>query len=195
MKSGTGPLSRTIAPRTKMVPKLPSTVRCDKQSAYLGKRLAIPNCLRSVTNLLLLVGLRVPSTERKALGLRRAWLSIPPPPAMPTTARIVTAAVTRSRPTARTRKCTSKVINMDNHGPRFSSGCKPQQLSKVASKASSPHCLVHRALQNLMNFSTEDLCITSQESMGRSSIFYALFRLAFSTGGGCMFLRGVFGTA
>ncbi|KAF2241587.1 hypothetical protein BU26DRAFT_525086 [Trematosphaeria pertusa] len=40
----------------------------------------------------------------------------------------------------------------------------------------------------------EELCISCQGSMGWFLLLRALFRPAFSTGGGCMFLLGVHGT-
>ena len=113
MRSDTAPPNKTIAPRMRTAPKPPSTARCDKPWVCPGKRLAILNFPRSATNPLPLAGRQVRSMARKVPVWQRAWHSIPPPPAMPTTARIVTAAVTRNHPTARTRKCTSKVISHD----------------------------------------------------------------------------------
>lgn len=96
-------------PPTKTALTLPSTVKCVKQLLYRGKLLVTPNCPPLVINLLPRATQQAHSMAHKAQGLQRASLSMVLRTA--TTVPIVTAAVTPNPPTAKTRRCTSKVIN------------------------------------------------------------------------------------
>lgn len=168
-----------------MVPKRPSMAKCDRQSECLGKRLDILSCLPSGTSLLPLATRRVLNMGLRALVLRRAWLSIPPPPAMPTTARIVTVVVTHSRHTARTRKCTSKVIKLKNIFLMLH-GLTVQQRMQIRT-TSNNECIKSIKLPLisflksalLTTFLTEDICIICHGSMGRFSISKLCFDLHF----------------
>lgn len=101
----------TLEPRMTTDLRLQSTVRCDKLSGFLGKQQVTINCPRLDINRRSLATRRALSTARRAQGFQREWLSITPT-ATPTTVRVVTAAVTLSRPTARIRKCTNRVIKL-----------------------------------------------------------------------------------
>lgn len=145
---------RDIAPPirtapTITVPKAQSMVRCDKLSGCLGKRLVTLNCPQLGTSLLRLATRQLPSMARRALVLPKAWRSMRLPLAMPTTVQIVTAAVILSRHTARTRRCTSKVINLANVSCYGRLTFQQRMRTRTTSNnkcVKSPHlpCFVHK---------------------------------------------------
>jgi len=171
-------------------PKLPSTARCDKQWACRDKLLDIHNFLPSATSLPPRATLRGHSTALKAQGLRRAWLSIPPPPATPITAPIVTAAVIPNPHTARTRKCTSKVINSK---PICAQGSRLDVSKSDADLYATHHDCVSRFpplpisstkfLNFLTNFIWRISASPAKEAWDGVAHVLALFRPAFSTEG------------
>jgi hypothetical protein len=109
MMSATAPMHSSVM-RAHLA-RHPSTARCDKQLVCLDKALSTHNCLPSGTNLQPLATMPLPSTARKVQVYLRAWLSMLLPTATHTTVPIVTAAVTLSRHTAKTLRCTNRVTN------------------------------------------------------------------------------------
>jgi hypothetical protein len=98
-------------------PRLPCTGKCDRQLACPGKHLRTLSCHPLGTSLRPLAARRRPSMAHTVQVFLRAWLSMRLQTATHITVPIVTAAVTPSRPMARTPKCTNKAISSDETAP------------------------------------------------------------------------------
>jgi hypothetical protein len=118
---------------------------------------------------------------------------MPPPTAMRTTVQIVTTAVTLNRPTDKTRKCISRATRnaLPVQKPIPSIICSKMMRDEVYQKRARLYRRQSkRVLTSLLTGGS--LCLR-RELMRRSYHFSSWVVLAFSLGGGCMFLvEGVY---
>lgn len=191
-KSDTAPTCNSALTKEALLKRL-SMDRCDRRSASLANLLNIPNFLPSGTNLQPLATALLLSTARRVQVSPRAWLSMPPPTAMRTTVQIVTTAVTPSRPTDKTRKCTSRTTRnvLPVQKPTPSMTClKTIKMVKIQVYQKRT-----RLLRRIEQASLDDspyggsLPICCEPMQQFQHLSYGAV-LAFPFGGGCMFLIG-----
>ena len=191
-KSDTAPTCNSALTKEALLKRL-SMDRCDRRSASLANLLNIPNFLPSGTNLQPLATALLLSTARRVQVSPRAWLSMPPPTAMRTTVQIVTTAVTPSRPTDKTRKCTSRTTRnvLPVQKPTPSMTClKTIKMVKIQVYQKRTR-LFHRIEQASLDDSPYggSLPICCEPMQQFQHLSYGAV-LAFPFGGGCMFLIG-----
>jgi len=173
-KSDTAPTCNSALTKEALLKRL-SMDRCDRRSASLANLLNIPNFLPSGTNLQPLATALLLSTARRVQVSPRAWL------------------ITPSRPTDKTRKCTSRTTRnvLPVQKPTPSMTClKTIKMVKIQVYQKRTR-LFHRIEQASLDDSPYggSLPICCEPMQQFQHLSYGAV-LAFPFGGGCMFLIG-----